>query len=612
MQRSPTSTASAGHLPRGLLARGRLATATLCALALATAALGCSDPPIGADGVAADANDASADGDGFLVWVDIKGGGLDGVDEDVLDTDVGDAAEDADASADVDAKEAFEWPDEDTDIGPPPDVSKPDVSYGPLHVVSTDPPIDGTTAGTLAAFTVTFDQPLEAITAGPYTVKVKAAGGGEVSGTITVTGAKMAFAADAKVLPNRRIEVQISTLVTGPQGQTLEQPYDFHFHTPGYPDTEAYAELAARFAPTFDVVLSDGTDAAWDVPRWPGDFVDPANPGGPAGFWQLDEASTLAAAGKTLARVGWAAIETKSHVFLHYLAYWPKRVSEAGNPAFQNDTALVTVVVARLPSPHPVGLRTYFKRKDDERMWLWLTSDAGLLPKGASPGNHGVRGVFAADTLFPEASDALGCGGEPSCKPRRAGIWLRGGMHQACLLLDKGETGGAKACFWDDDVARVRLVPSQSADEVPFSGAKKGEAPKSYGYTLEPLETTFWPRRQAVTIYDSPLTFSYKPPPGRPAGTAGAVGSKFLGGGSSDFGRPPWAARWKPASNETFYDLPRGTVFFDPSFAIFKRMGGEAANLPPFDDKAGTGLSNELCFDAYLDIDQRDAAGCKP
>lgn len=600
MQRSPNATA-----------RPRAAAAWALGVMLA---LGCSEQRVATNPYFPDAADAATDGDGFLVWVDIKGGGLDGVGDEVQDTaapDATDATEDADA-ADIDAKEAFEWPDEDTDIGPAPDVSKPDVNYGPLHVVSTEPPTDGTTTGTLATFTVTFDQPLEAITAGPFTVKVKDAGGGEVNGTITVTGEKMAFAADAKVLPNRRIEVEISTLVTGPQGQTLEQPYSFHFHTPGYPDTEAYAALAARFAPTFDVVLSEGTDAAWDVPRWPGDFVDPANLGGPAGFWQLGEASTLATAGKTLARVGWAAVETKSHVFLHYLAYWPKRVAESGNPAFQNDTALVTVVVARLPSPHPVGLRTYFKRKDDERMWLWLTSDAGLLPKGASPGNHGVRGVFAADTLFPEATDALGCAGEPSCKPRRAGVWLRGGLHQACLLLDKGETGGAKACFWDDEVARVRLVPSTTADEVPFSSAKKGEAPKSYGYTLEPLETTFWPRRQATTIYDAPLTFSYKPPAGRPAGTAGAVGSKFLGGGSSDFGRPPWAARWKPASNETFYDLPRGTVFFDPSFAIFKRMGGESANLPPFDDKTGTGLSNELCFDPYLDIDQRDAAGCKP
>ncbi|MEY3012411.1 MAG: hypothetical protein RIT45_1146 [Pseudomonadota bacterium] len=582
---------------------------------LSLGAWACSDPPVsagngsggqdaGSDAGGDAASDATAD---VFRFQDVGTGGF----EDV--PDVPDTAADASPDDVTDAKtDTFEWPDEDADIGPPPDVAKPDVTYKALQVVATTPANDGQTTGTLAKFTVQFDQPLEPITVGTFTVQVLGAGSGTLNGTFNVSGDTFTFEADAKVLPATRVDVEISTLVTGPQGQTLEQPYSFHFQTPGHADTAPYAAMAARYAPIIDVALAEGGDAAWDIPRWPGDFVDPAAASGAAGYWALNDAPALAQAQKALPRVGWGVVETQSHVFLHYLVYWPKRVAEAGNPGFVNDTALFTVVVARWPSEHPVALRTWSKRKDDERMWLWLTDDAALLPSGAKPSQHGVRGVLAAKQLFPTTEDVFGCDSASNCKPRRAPVWVRGGVHQACLRGDAGETSGGKHCFWDANVARVRLVPGATAEEVPFSSAVKGAEPKSYGYTLEPLETTFWSRRVATDLFEGPLSFSYSAPAGRPKGVAGNVGSKFVGGGASDFGRPPWAIRWKPASNETYYDLPRGTVFLDPAYALWKRMGAEAAKLPAFDKAKGVGLSVALCFDPFLYVDERGASACQP
>ena len=588
----------------------RRAFAALAAAWWAAAASACGESGVrSADTTIADVDDTGTASNGFL------GGDVAGFDSVTADT-AQDAAQDTasdaaagdandgDTSAGIDI--VFDVDTDDPDIGPAPDVEKPDVVFTALEVVSTTPADDGVSDGTLGAFSITFNQELEHVTVQPYTVKVHGPGNPELTGTFAGSGKTLTWQSDAPLAPVSRIEVTVTALVTDTKGQSLALPYTFHFYTADYSGMAPYAALAARYAPTLDVALSGGSDAQSDLLRTPSQLG-----------WDMAQTSVAAGSQPALASVAWTVVESRSHFFVHYQVYWPKRAATGGLPAFDNDVAGVTVVVARYPQEHPIGLQTWFKRLDDEQHWLWLGDDAALLPSGAKLSSYGVRAVIGSNSLFPVASDGLGCAGIQGCVARRAPILLKGGTHQACLRLDKGEATGIKTCYWDASLAastkQIRYVPATKADEASSSEGKTGDQPPTFGYTLEPLLPTWYARRGLPTAYGGPLdlSFVYKPPAGRPAGQNAAMGSKLLGGAGSDAGRPLWAWRWKPASNESYYDLPRGTITMDPSWALWQRLGGSSGGVKDFDTATKVGFSVDYCFNPLLFLDQRDAATCK-
>ena len=566
---------------------------------------GCGEPAVkAADAALADVEDTGAPSDGFV------GGDVPEFDSAITDTGAGETSGDADApdavadsSVGVDIQ--FDVDTDDPDIGPAPDVEKPDVTFTALEVVSTTPAAEGVSDGTLGAFSITFNKDLEQVTVQPYTVKVHGPGNAELVGTFAGTGKTLTWQADTPLAPVSRVEVTVTALVTDTQGQSLALPYTFHFYTADFAGMAPYAALAARYAPTLDVALSSGSDAQADLLRTPSQVG-----------WDMTQTSFNAQSLPATASVAWTLVESRSHFFINYQLYWPKRPANNGVPAFDNDVAGVTVIVARYPQEHPVGLQTFFKRLDDEQHWLWLTDDAALLPTGAKLSSYGVRSVIGSNSLFPVTTDGLGCTGISGCFTRRAPILLKGGVHQACLRLDKGEGSGTKACYWDaslaDTTKQIRYVPAAQADEASSSEGKTGNQPPTFGYTLEPLLPTWYARRGLPAAYGGPLdlSFVYKPPAGRPAGQNAAMGSKLLGGTGSDAGRPLWAWRWKPASNDSYYDLPRGTITMDPAWALWQRLGGSSGGVKDFDATSKAGFSVDYCFDPLLFLDQRDAAAC--
>ena len=155
----------------------------------------------------------------------------------------------------------------------------------------------------------------------------------------------------------------------------------------------------------------------------------------------------------------------------------------------------------------------------------------------------------------------------------------------------------------------IAYEAGQTATVAEAKGAKPGDKLTTYTYELVSLFGTWYPRRAAPSLWQKPVSYTYKPPSGRPGGDQTAMGSKFLGG-SGDFGRPPWAWRWKPANNATYYDLPRGTIFLDPAFALFSRIGGSTAGLQKYDPATKTGWSNAYCFAPLLFVDLRDSQPC--
>lgn len=548
----------------------------MCTLPVCVWLGGCGDPPLDA-GLVADATSAASDADDALF-----GGTTDGTNSvdagagsDVLndggtadstatDTTTADGAANQDA-ADTNAPDSG-W-------------TQPDIDLSELTVLATDPKNGALGAPTQVTFTITFSAAVFDAAIAAYTVLVTDAAGQEIAGDFTVKGAVVTFKAKQPTMHASVVNVQVTNYVRGTSGQTLAAPYAFHFYTDGYKDTEAWAKLASRYAPTIRQAVQ-GT--------WPKNDA--------LGAW-------ASAASTPEAQVAWAIAATRSHYFVHYQFYWPHH---AADPSFDDDTAGATVIVARYPKERPVGLVTWFKHLADEQRWLWLTNEGALMP-GTSTQKANVRKLLSEDALFG-ATEADGA--------RRYEALLTAGSHQSCLWSDQGEFQN-KQCLnikqTQVDAKWVRYLPAKSGstatDPTTITPADFDKAMPEATYALVSLHDTAWPRRADATLFKSPLTFVYAAPSGRP-GLAGSLGSQ-LAGATQDFGRPAWAWRWKPGTNATYYDLPRGTVFFDPAWALWQRLGGKTNGVKAWDQAGKTGLSLDYCFAPFLGIDARETTECK-
>ena len=605
MDHCPTTSHRRRLDPIPALRRRSVAVAALAAVVVAaSAAAGCSTAPATTPGAGA----ATDGGDDSVAAIDIIGGDVQGAsDATASDTGLGDAFPADTDAPDGTGNDAVDsgWAD-DLGSGLPFDVQTPDVPYVALQVLSTAPKTDTGTPGLKAVFSVTFSQPVNDQSIADYTVLVIAATGATIAGAFKVQGPVLSFVSDAPLPPASRVDVTITIQVQGHKGQTLAEAYSFHFHTAGYGKTEPYSALALRYAPEIRQGLgavAPGNDLLRGL-GYDGDWIASNNE---AHLTKFD----------ALASVGWAVAETQSHFFIHYVYTWPRRTSITGQLGYDNDTAGATVVVRRYPTEQPVALETWFKRPNDERRWLWVTSDSGLVPAGKKPSAVNVRAVLPVDTLFPKATDSLGCAGKTGCTPRRFAAFLTGSTHQSCLWPDLGEKSAgvcATDTFSKGAMSLIRYVPGLKATPALATGGKPGATPSAslptFTYELTSVFDTWFPRRASPDLFVKPMTFIYKAPAGRPTGQKLAIGSQLLGG-SSDFGRPPWAWRWKPANNDAYYDLPRGTVFFDPAHALWQRIGGTSAGLATFDPTTKAGLSLGYCFAPFLFIDQRELSACK-
>ncbi len=562
--------------PRRLLA--------VTSLALAPA---CGDPPLSNTAGADTAGDDTAGLDTTFAGGDVAAG-----DSVLQDTASQDTASQDTASQDTAGQDTATGGDTAGDAAA--DVAQdtgwkpPDIDKSTLELVSSDPADGASLGGVQVDFKLVFSAPVVDAGVQPYTIMVTGPGGAAIEGDFTVKGAEVQFKGKKPAPPYSPIDVLISTIVSGTAGQTMAAPVKLQFHTGGYPDTEPWRKLAERHAPVFwlqtGVAPAKTTDWITDNAPRAIDF---------AGWDLADTDQHLPNHPAAPPEVAWTVSSTRSHHFIQYVLYWPRKPKTDKAGAFYNDTAGYTVIVRNKPKEQAVGVVTWFKRGQDEQMWAWLRKDNKVLPANAGAGKHNLRGLVAD----------LGH------------AFLPGGDHQTCLWQYGGDKTWKQCEKHAGVIGPMRFVQLEAAkgDKVvaPSGHGVASDASKPvFKYALTALHEKWWPRRADPKLHVQPMTYSYMAPGGRPKIT-GTMGSKLVGGANKDFGRPPWAWRWKPTTNVSYYDLPRGTVFFDPAWALYQRLGGKAAGIKDWDAKAAAGFSNDYCFSPVLGIDKRAAAACK-
>ncbi len=471
--------------------------------------------------------------------------------------------------------------------------------FVPFALVSADPPDGASGLAVPLQLSWKFNQQVKAVAASAYTIAVTGSDGQPIDGTFGASGDTITFASSSPIPPASRVQVVLGVLVQAQKGGSLDSPVTFKYYTTGLGDMGKYAQLARRYAP----IWRQGVLSGADLPMAP-DFD---------GDWHASNNATGTAAYQALADVAWTVIETQSHYFLTYTVYWPSRPGLPPGVAADNDTAGAQIAVRKWPSEAPIALTTWFKAKNDEQMWLWLTPDNGL----SSQLGSFVRAILPTDTLFPTVSDATdtyGCEGMVGCKPRRALLYLTAGTHQSCLWADAGNGSGLLAipqCVVNQDLKTKGLFVDYLPGAIAQAPGNAANPAVTTHYSLRALHDVWWPHRdEAGTdgLWQDAL-YVYTPPTGRPSGSTSGIGSKFLSA-QADFGRPPWAWAWKPSGNTTYYDLPRGTPVLDPAYALAARTLPQASKAS-YDPSTKTGFSLDYCLHPLWFIDLRSSAPCQ-
>ena len=458
----------------------------------------------------------------------------------------------------------------------------------------SNPPVGSAALPAMFSIKLTFSANLKPASATKTTITVTTNGGVALPCKFAVTADVLTITPIAPAPFASRVTVALGTLVQSFQGVPLQQT-QLAWYTQNWPDQTAYAQWAEIMAPTVRQNIGGPTD-----------YLRSADLDGD---WNWANNVTNAASTPLLATISWSAIETRSHLYLTYVYFWPARSGIAPGVPLDNDVAGAQVVVER-KSGLPVAIQSFFKAKVDEQAWLWIAAESGWPTKSIF-----IRAVVPRDQLFGP-SDASGCSAVPpalTCK-RRYPAYLTAGSHQSCLWLDKGEVADQQCVVNDLIKANLALVvygPAVKATAPAAPTASESAA----SYALAPLLDSWWPHRDEAgptALFDD-TQFVYVPPAGRPAGPAYGLGSKNLTAQQGDFARPPWAWRWKPATlAASYYDLPRGTAFFDPAWQLWQRLGGETTAVAPYNDSTKQGFSTDYCFNPYLGIDVRATAACQP
>jgi hypothetical protein len=575
----------------------RKALASWAILALTLTAAACGDPPLASK--TADAGIDALGGLDSAAGVDVQGSDLTPTKDAAFADQPGDSAP-LDTAADTPqppdaANDTQTDATADSGADSKGDGAVLDTAVAEFALLSADPTDGASNIAQDAVLTWTFSAPVKAESAVAYTIAVSGPGGDSIAGKFSVAGATVTFAPKAPLPLASRIDIALGTLVQSKQGAPLTET-KLRFYTRAAGDLQKYDQLAARFAPTIRQAVGHPDDYLRAL-DFDGDWNAWDNPSDTKAFYAQAE-------------VTWAAVETRSHLYLTYTFYWPTRLPVAPGVGFDNDVAGAQVVVER-SSGLPVALQTFFKAKSDEQAWLWLVSEAGFPTKSKY-----YRGILPRDQLFPPADPQApacqpGSASETGC-PRRYPAYLTAGHHQSCLWIDKGESGDGQCVLSDYLKSQLKTViyaPGLLAQEPGLPSASGTPAT----YTLRPLLSSWWPHRDEAGDKGlfADTQFVYVPASARPPGPKYGLGSRLASSQDGDFGRPPWAWRWKPGTfSSSYYDLPRGLPLFDPAHLLYQRLGGDAAGPATWNATAKSGFSQDYCFNPYLGIDQRQTPEC--
>jgi MYXO-CTERM domain-containing protein len=252
------------------------------------------------------------------------------------------------------------------------------------------------------------------------------------------------------------------------------------------------------------------------------------------------------------ARVYFAAYETPTHWFVHYLPY--HATDDKLTNGHEHDTESLLLVVRRTGAPF--GALEAMEVRFHTVWYQYAVSGAGVGDAGDN-----VDGPVHLD----------GATGRPMVYQQAAGHGLCGGFAPPCITGDYCDL--AILCLHDADPhfnrrgVRYRYDPEGSRAAEPAAPGDREVV--DAGYDLVPIESTLWARRMEIgrgRIYGSAINYDGS----RCRADAGIACPRGFGGAfEGDEGDSPGAMWAQEGGNPS---LPTGEVFFDPAYAMSRRL----------------------------------------
>jgi hypothetical protein len=397
-----------------------------------------------------------------------------------------------------------------------------------------------------------------------------------------------------------RVTVNFPTqVILDNAGNKFQGIAEFTFYTQTPTNVQKYDALASKYAPTIRLQTQDA--AMYDYPTAANLDSD----------WDLTDNKAYLENPQTKQlrpAVHYTVIESESHYFIHYVAYWSvHNAPGVGGSAFQNETAGLTVVVEKWPTERPVEAITWFKEGASEYMRAFTTNESGILDANSDAESQGISKAYDEVELFIN---------------NRVDLFFTSGEHASCLWDETEATGcditsGDKALLTDEIIemepGTVATTFSKNGTKWPKATADATGTDQKAVYVLGDLLPAWWVRRTNVgTMFhnaSSNLTYS--------TGATEPVVVTFPrwwvdADGDQGDGRAPWAAQWKPGDNTKYIDLPIGLFFLDTANFLKQRHELSAYVNSEFNTQTKDGYSTNYCYNPYLEIDIRGTGNVCP
>ncbi len=382
-------------------------------------------------------------------------------------------------------------------------------------------------------------------------------------------------------------------------GNHLVEFPDLFFTTAADAEAEAfYGEIAQRYAPhvfqeTNRALVQADWLAAYDFDdEWRGDRKHRN--------WQAKK-DLLAGA------IYWNVTETKTHYFVTYAYYHPFDYDQRGVENVLRESGMVGAQVVVAKGGAHEGWLSVDSYVGNGQIWSFTVEGKGIRARPAGEGGIGeFKHVMPADWLLDDT---------------RYQAFVTYGEHQGCIWGYEA-TALDLACIQDDagefyrdsglhyvpgdgpngDVPVADVAPCEEGCPYPGEACVNGDC-TSFRYGLRSLAAELWVRRHEYESLGEQLwgaTFEYTPEPAddrRPGAGLKFPGS-FSGTSGGGPGQPPWA--WDDRDDS---QIAPGQWFIDPAHAIARRL------QPAEGDQWATG-ARDYCWNVYLGVFERDAAGC--
>ena len=443
------------------------------------------------------------------------------------------------------------------------------------EVVGVEPPSGTHELPLETSFALRFSEPMR-----PLTVNVSAIY------LVDTAGSKVEARLDYHEADARAVLTPVSPLAPGTTYRLRVEPYprdmddnlplrsgtEYAYFTGGVEVPQEHQQLALRWAPALYQGIADEG-------RWRDDWPVALDFDG-----DLDAANNASSAARPGlapgATVYYNVARTETHDFLHYLLYYPRRVSGDPSQAAEHDFAALLLVIDRATGALVAA----------EGPQLGASSEVFVRYRPTS-GALELRGRDHPLLVYDPAS--------LDSPEDRYPFYVPGGVHESCNFARKGSTA-PPLCLHEAGAFRsghtgALLVPDAAAGSSFAEATLDADGLRRGTYHLVSFLREIWPLRGAYgegLLFDAASAY-------RPEGTMrpGAQSSLFVpknlrSRASASFGRMPFM--W---FNFVGHDN-HGQWFLDPAYMMWAHwvVGDEST------------FSQAYCYNALLGIDRRGAA----